>query len=268
MEIKLCLWESAVTAGTTRPVQISGRARRQRPVARLSLTPSRDTLASPCSAHGAPCGRRSRSASGSERTSGPPTPRRCKATWTGRSPSTSDRSRACPRRRRTPFWAGRCPPRATTRARSGSATGRSRSIPGFGNPYNDIGSYLIALGRPKDAVPWLRKAMGARALRAPPLPAREPRARVREARAASTPPSPSCASRSPSRPSIGRRASSCIDSSGSSTEPGSEPGSRNRSPEGFCGPPPRPAQAAPQVRSRDPRGRWCLDPPRRATLAA
>jgi tetratricopeptide (TPR) repeat protein len=33
--------------------------------------------------------------------------------------------------------------------------------PGFGNPYNDIGSYLIALGRPRDAVPWLRKAMGA-----------------------------------------------------------------------------------------------------------
>jgi Tfp pilus assembly protein PilF len=31
--------------------------------------------------------------------------------------------------------------------------------PGFGNPYNDIGSYLIALGRPKEAVPWLRKAM-------------------------------------------------------------------------------------------------------------
>jgi tetratricopeptide (TPR) repeat protein len=33
--------------------------------------------------------------------------------------------------------------------------------PEFGNPYNDIGSYLIALGRPKDAVAWLRKAMGA-----------------------------------------------------------------------------------------------------------
>jgi Tfp pilus assembly protein PilF len=33
--------------------------------------------------------------------------------------------------------------------------------PQFGNPYNDIGSYLIALGRHKDAVPWLRKAMGA-----------------------------------------------------------------------------------------------------------
>jgi Tfp pilus assembly protein PilF len=33
--------------------------------------------------------------------------------------------------------------------------------PAFGNPYNDIGSYLIALGRPKEAVPWLRKAMAA-----------------------------------------------------------------------------------------------------------
>lgn len=33
--------------------------------------------------------------------------------------------------------------------------------PTFGNPYNDIGSYLIALGQHKDAVPWLRKAMGA-----------------------------------------------------------------------------------------------------------
>jgi tetratricopeptide (TPR) repeat protein len=33
--------------------------------------------------------------------------------------------------------------------------------PEFGNPYNDIGSYLIALGRPKEAVPWLRKAMSA-----------------------------------------------------------------------------------------------------------
>ena len=33
--------------------------------------------------------------------------------------------------------------------------------PDFGNPYNDIGSYLIALGRPEDAVPWLRQAMQA-----------------------------------------------------------------------------------------------------------
>jgi Tfp pilus assembly protein PilF len=33
--------------------------------------------------------------------------------------------------------------------------------PEFGNPYNDIGSYLIALDRPTEAVPWLRKAMAA-----------------------------------------------------------------------------------------------------------
>jgi tetratricopeptide (TPR) repeat protein len=33
--------------------------------------------------------------------------------------------------------------------------------PQFGNPYNDIGSYLIALGRHQEAVGWLRKAMGA-----------------------------------------------------------------------------------------------------------
>src|SRR5687768_168350 len=33
--------------------------------------------------------------------------------------------------------------------------------PEFGNPYNDIGSYLIRLNRHEDAVPWLRKAMRA-----------------------------------------------------------------------------------------------------------
>ena len=32
----------------------------------------------------------------------------------------------------------------------------------FGNPYNDIGSYLITLGRPDDAIPWLEKAIAAR----------------------------------------------------------------------------------------------------------
>lgn len=31
--------------------------------------------------------------------------------------------------------------------------------PAFGNPYNDIGSYLIALGRHAEAPPWLRRAM-------------------------------------------------------------------------------------------------------------
>jgi Tfp pilus assembly protein PilF len=34
--------------------------------------------------------------------------------------------------------------------------------PEFGNPYNDIGSYLIKLGRLDDAIPWLRRAMTAR----------------------------------------------------------------------------------------------------------
>lgn len=30
--------------------------------------------------------------------------------------------------------------------------------PTFGNPYNDIGAYLIELGRVDDAIPWLEKA--------------------------------------------------------------------------------------------------------------
>jgi Tfp pilus assembly protein PilF len=31
--------------------------------------------------------------------------------------------------------------------------------PDFGNPYNDIGVYLIDLGRPDDAIPWLEQAI-------------------------------------------------------------------------------------------------------------
>lgn len=34
--------------------------------------------------------------------------------------------------------------------------------PDYGNPYNDIGVYLIELGRPDEAVPWLEKALGAK----------------------------------------------------------------------------------------------------------
>jgi tetratricopeptide (TPR) repeat protein len=34
--------------------------------------------------------------------------------------------------------------------------------PDFGNPYNDIGVYLIDLGRPEEAVPWLKKATRAK----------------------------------------------------------------------------------------------------------
>lgn len=30
--------------------------------------------------------------------------------------------------------------------------------PDFGNPYNDIGAYLIEKGKPDEAVPWLEKA--------------------------------------------------------------------------------------------------------------
>ena len=34
--------------------------------------------------------------------------------------------------------------------------------PDFGNPYNDIGAYLIELGRHEEAVPWLERAKRAR----------------------------------------------------------------------------------------------------------
>ncbi len=30
--------------------------------------------------------------------------------------------------------------------------------PDYGNPYTDIGAYLIELGRPQEAIPWLEKA--------------------------------------------------------------------------------------------------------------
>ena len=34
--------------------------------------------------------------------------------------------------------------------------------PDFGNPYNDIGAYLIEKGRLEEAVPWLEKAIHAK----------------------------------------------------------------------------------------------------------
>lgn len=34
--------------------------------------------------------------------------------------------------------------------------------PNFGNPYNDIGAYLIELGRFEEAIPWLEKAVASR----------------------------------------------------------------------------------------------------------
>ncbi|MCX7962664.1 MAG: tetratricopeptide repeat protein [Burkholderiales bacterium] len=36
-----------------------------------------------------------------------------------------------------------------------------RLDPDFGNPYNDIGVYLIALGRADESIPWFEKAMRA-----------------------------------------------------------------------------------------------------------
>ncbi len=49
--------------------------------------------------------------------------------------------------------------------------------PDFGNPYNDIGSYLIALGRNDEAIPWLARHRSA-ALRTPPLPSLQSRPSV------------------------------------------------------------------------------------------
>ena len=34
--------------------------------------------------------------------------------------------------------------------------------PEFGNPYNDIGAYLIEMGRLEEAIPWLERAKQAR----------------------------------------------------------------------------------------------------------
>lgn len=34
--------------------------------------------------------------------------------------------------------------------------------PDFGNPYNDIGAYLLQMGRHDEAIPWLEKALLAR----------------------------------------------------------------------------------------------------------
>jgi Tfp pilus assembly protein PilF len=42
--------------------------------------------------------------------------------------------------------------------------------PTFGNPYNDIGSYLVQLGQDDDAVPWFYRAMDAPRYEAPHFP--------------------------------------------------------------------------------------------------
>ncbi|MBI4337661.1 MAG: tetratricopeptide repeat protein [Chloroflexi bacterium] len=45
-----------------------------------------------------------------------------------------------------------------------------RVDPDYGNPYNDIGAYLIELGRLDDAVPWLEKATRAKRYESPCFP--------------------------------------------------------------------------------------------------
>ncbi len=42
--------------------------------------------------------------------------------------------------------------------------------PDFGNPYNDIGAYLIELERWEEAIPWLKKAMVAPRYQVPQFP--------------------------------------------------------------------------------------------------
>lgn len=42
--------------------------------------------------------------------------------------------------------------------------------PTFGNPYNDIGVYLMELGREDEAIPWLQEAMRAPRYEAPQFP--------------------------------------------------------------------------------------------------
>lgn len=42
--------------------------------------------------------------------------------------------------------------------------------PDFGNPYNDIGAYLIEKGELDEAIPWFQKAMQARRYESPAFP--------------------------------------------------------------------------------------------------
>jgi tetratricopeptide (TPR) repeat protein len=45
-----------------------------------------------------------------------------------------------------------------------------RQDPDFGNPYNDIGAYLIELNQLDEAIPWLEKAMKAKRYENPSFP--------------------------------------------------------------------------------------------------
>ena len=75
------------------------------------------------------------------------------------------------RPRRTPSSAGRTASRGDSRTRSRECRTAIAVDPDFGNPYNDIGSYLITLGRARRGDPLARAGDTRAALRAPPLPA-------------------------------------------------------------------------------------------------
>ncbi len=45
-----------------------------------------------------------------------------------------------------------------------------RTDPDFGNPYNDIGAYLIELDQLDDAIPWLERATRAKRYESPAFP--------------------------------------------------------------------------------------------------
>lgn len=45
-----------------------------------------------------------------------------------------------------------------------------KTDPDFGNPYNDIGAYLIELDQLDDAIPWLEKATKAKRYESPAFP--------------------------------------------------------------------------------------------------
>ena len=45
-----------------------------------------------------------------------------------------------------------------------------RQDPDFGNPYNDIGAYLIEKGEFDEAIPWFQKAMQAKRYESPAFP--------------------------------------------------------------------------------------------------
>ena len=98
-----------------------------------------------------------------------PTPFGSKATYCTSTADTGLRrtafaspSRFCPRPRGTHFWAGRSACSGISKKAIAECRKAIALDPDYGNPYNDIGAYLIELGRPHEAIPWLEKAISAK----------------------------------------------------------------------------------------------------------